>query len=201
MEKVHTFIEKQISRKKEGEIVFSSDFRGIGPDTAIKKALSRLTQEGIIKRLGHGIYYRPKMDSVIGEIRPAADDVIRQLAQREKIKIKPSGAYALHQLGLTTQVPMRRVYITDGHARQFTLGKLQIKFKPTTSKKLSRKGKISSLVIQALEELGTDSIDISTQEKIKYLLLKEDPRILKEDLKLSPVKVGNYIFKLLKDTK
>lgn len=198
MEKTHTYIERVLSKKKEGELVFPSDFRGAGTDTAIKKALSRLAERGLIKRLAHGVYYIPKNDPVLGEMRPGADEVVKMLAQKEKIRIKPAGAYALHQLGLTTQVPTRRVYITDGHPRQFMLGKLQIKFKATTAKRLLRKGKISSLVIQALEELDTDKIDAVTTAKIRELLLKENPKTLKHDLELAPVKVNNFIMKLLK---
>ena len=199
LEKTHTHIERVIARKKKGELIFTTDFRGIGTDAAIKKALSRLAMQGILKRLAHGIYYIPKVDPVLGEVRPAADDVIKMIAEKEKIRIKPSGTYALHQLGLTTQVPTRRVYITDGDSRQFSLGKLQVKFKSTTSKKLQRKGKISSLVIEALEELGTEHIDVTTKEKIRELLLKENPRMLKHDLELSPVKINNFILKLLKE--
>jgi len=198
MEKTHSNIERLISRKKKGSLIFPADFRGLGTDSAIKKALSRLARAGAIKRLAHGIYYIPKTDPVLGEQLPGADEVVRMLAQKEKIRVRPAGAYALHRLGLTTQMPARRVYITDGHAREFMLGKLQIKFKATTAKRLLRKGKISSLVIQALEEIGTENIDPATTSKLRELLLRENPRMLKYDLELAPVKVNNYILKILK---
>lgn len=134
----------------------------------------------------------------MGELRPAADEVVKMLARKEKIRVRPAGTYALHRLGLTTQVPTKLVYITDGHPRQFKLGKLQIKFKATTAKKLSTSGKISSLVIQALDEIGTDKIDDMTKTKILELLRKEDPRKLKHDLALAPAKINDYIFRLLK---
>ena len=199
MKKTHTHIKSLISRKRPGDLLFPSDFRGLGTDNAIKKALSRLAKSGEIKRLTHGIYHVPKIDPQLGDMRPSADDVVRMIADKEKIRVKPAGAYALHQLGLTTQVPTKRVYITDGHQRQFMIGKLQIKFKPTTPKRLMRKGKISSLVIQALEELGTSKIDLVTHDKMKELLKKEDPRLLKHDLKLAPVKINNYIVNIMKD--
>lgn len=198
LEKTHTHIANTIKRKKQGELVFPTDFRGAGTGEAIKKALSRLHQTGALKRLAHGIYYIPKIDPVLGEIRPGADEVVKMLAKKEKIRVRPAGAYALHQLGLTTQVPTKLVYITDGHSRQFKLGKLQIKFKATTPKKLSTVGTISSLVIQALEEIGTDNIDATTQSKLHELLRKEDPKKLKHDLTLAPAKVNDYIVKLLK---
>lgn len=199
MEKTHTYIKSLISNKKEGSLLFPSDFRGLGTDAAIKKTLSRMTQAGEINRLAHGIYYTPKQDPLLGQVKPSADEVIQLLAEKEKIRIKPAGAYALHQLGLTTQVPTKRVYITDGHDREFMLGKLRIKFKSTTPKRLMRKGKISSLVIQALEEIGTGKIDTITYNKIKELLKKEDPKLLKHDLQLAPVKVNNFIVNIMKD--
>lgn len=198
MEKTHTHIEQAISRKKRGELIFLNDFRGTGSDDAIKKTLSRLTIKGKIKRLAQGIYYVPKTDPVLGELRPGADAVVKMLAEKEKIRIRPSGAYAMHKLGLTTQVPTKLVYITDGAARHFKLGKLDIRFKPTTPKKLSTQGKISSLVIQALEEIGTEKIDSETESKIADLIKKEDPRKLQHDLTLAPAKVYDYIIKLIK---
>src|SRR5579859_4604098 len=118
MEKTHTYIENSLLSRKPGELIFSTDFRGSGTEDAIRKALSRLTHAGQIKRLAHGIYYKPKMDPVLGELRPGTDEVVKMLAQREKIKVRPSGAYALARLGLTTQVPTKLVYITNGHPRQ-----------------------------------------------------------------------------------
>src|ERR1700754_1295322 len=198
MEKTHTHIANDLSLRREGEVIFYTDFRGSGTEDAIRKALSRLTHDGLIKRLAHGIYYKPKVDPVLGELRPGADEVIKMLAQKEKIKVRPAGAYALHRLGLTTQVPTKLVYITNGHSKQFKLGKLQITFKATSPKKLETIGEISSLLIQALEEIGTDNIDPETEKKILKLLSKEELSNLKHDLSLAPAKVNDYIVKLLK---
>ena len=198
MERTHTYIENNLSRKEGGELIFSTDFRGSGTENAIRKALSRLAHTGQVKRLTHGIYYKPKVDAVLGELRPGADEVVKMIAQREKIKVRPAGAYAVHRLGLTTQVPTKLVYITNGHPKQFKLGKLQITFKATSPKKLETIGEISSLLIQALEEIGTENIDPETEKKIFKLLLKEELSNLKHDLSLAPAKVNDYIVKLLK---
>lgn len=197
----HNTIETAVQLKRKGELIFPSDFRGLGTTHAIKKALSRLAQNGKIKRLTTGMYYIPKKDPLFGERPPSAEEVVEMIAKKEKINIKPAGSYALNRLGLTTQVPTRRVYITDGHAKQFSIGKLEIKFKPTTHKRLSRKGSISSLVIQALEELDINNIDKDTEQKIKMLLQNEKPPILKHDLELTPARISDYIVKLLKEKK
>ena len=160
-------------------------------------ALNRLNKENIIKRIAHGIYLIPKIDPIFGAVSPSPEEVAEALAKKEKVKIKPAGAYALHKLGLTTQVPTKLVYLTDGSPREIKMGKTIIKFKATTSKKLAMTGPYSSLIIQALEELGTENIDEQTESKIKALLRKESPALLLNDLKLAPAKINDYIIKLL----
>ncbi len=198
MEQTQTYIRNSLSRKKPGELIFPRDYRGRGTEAAIKKALSRLVGEGKLRRLSHGIYYLPKVDPVLGEVRPRADEVARMIAKKEKVRIRPTGAYALHRLGLTTQVPTKLVYITDGSPKKFRIGQLPVVFKATSHKKLSMKGKISSLVIQALEELSTPDIDAVTRQKISQLLAKENPKTLKHDLSLAPAWINDFIVNLLK---
>ena len=199
MKIVQNNIERLLSRKKSGNLIFLSDFRGIGTEAAIKKALSRLVQKGVLKRAAHGIYYIPKIDPVLGELHPGGEEVAMMLAKKEKIRIRPAGAFALNKLGLSTQVPTRLVYITDGPPRQLKMGKLEIKFKATSHKKLATTGKISALVIQALEELDLNNIDESRTARIKQLLLTEDPKKLKHDLTLAPARIHDYIIKLLNE--
>jgi hypothetical protein len=141
----------------------------------------------------------PKKDPILGEIRPGPEEVVQQLARKEKMRIKPAGAYALHRLGLTTQVPTKLVYLTDGNSRHFRLGKLEVRFKSTSLKKMSIKGKFSSLVIQSIEELGVEGISKSVESKLLGFLKQEDTKVLQDDLKLAPAKINDYIVKLLKN--
>lgn len=198
---LHREIEKKLNRSKKGKLFFLNDFRGMGSETAIRKALSRLTASGKIKRIAQGIYVVPEVDDVLGELLPPMEKIAEAVAEKEHIKIKPIGAYALHKLGLTTQVPTKLVYITDGPRRIIRLGRNSIRFKPTTPKKLALQGELSSLIIQALEELGTDNLDETMKVRIKDLLLKEDHKTLIQDLKLAPARISEYIFSLLKENK
>jgi hypothetical protein len=196
MESTQKNITSYLSRFKAGDLVFPTDFRGQGSADAIKMALSRLAKEGRLQRLAHGIYYIPQQHHLFGIIYPSAEKVAEGVAKKEKIKIKPTGAYALHRLGLTTQVPTQLVYLTDGESRQIKMGKMTIRFKSTTPKKMALQGQISGLLIQALDELGLETIDENTIKKIKDLLAKEDKKKLKHDLKLAPAKIHDFIIKL-----
>lgn len=192
----HKNILSRIKKLPPGELVFPTDFRGLGSEAAIKMAMSRLVKEKKFERIAHGIYLIPRTDPLLGKLHPSLESIAQAIAEREHVRIRPAGAYALNKLGLSTQVPMKLVYITDGAPRQIRIGKGGIKFKATTPKRLSLKGKISSLVIQALDELGLKAIDDEMKRKIQLLLEKENTKDLKADIKLAPAWINDFIYSL-----
>lgn len=195
---VHEAIRRSLSDQKAGNIIFPSDFRGKGSEDAIKMALSRIAKTGLIKRIAHGIYYKPFIDPVLGELQPSAEAIAENLAERQHIKIRPAGAFALHKLGLTNQVPTKLIYLTDGTPRKLKLSKAIIEFKSTTPKKMALSGAISSLLILALEELDLEHLHPETEHRILHLLEVSDRGELEADLRLAPGKIYDYLQKLLK---
>jgi hypothetical protein len=193
MKSVHQEIVSKITALKPGAIVFPTAFRGLGTEDAIKKALSRITKEGKIERLAHGIYYLPKHHKMFGKLLPSMEDVAQAIADHEHVRIRPAGAYALNKLGLSTQVPAKLVYITDGQPREIKIGKGGVKFKSTTPKKFGMKGPISSLLIQALEEFEPSQLTDEMKHQIKVLLDKESPDNIEADIKLAPAKVNDML--------
>jgi hypothetical protein len=198
MNSIHQEISDQINVLQPGTIVFPTDFRGVGMDDAVRQALSRLTKEGKIERLAHGIYFLPKIHPTFGKLLPSMEEIAEAVAAHEHMRIRPAGAYALNKLGLSTQVPTRLVYITDGQARQIKIGKGGVKFKPVTPKKFGMKGPISSLLIQGLEEMNTSQVTPDMEGRIKELLHRETTENLYYDLKLAPARINDFIVKLLK---
>jgi hypothetical protein len=198
MNSIHQEITDKINALQPGTIVFPTDFRGIGTDDAVRQALSRLTKEGKLERLAHGIYFLPKLHPTFGKLQPSLEEVAEAVAANEHMRIKPAGAYALNKLGLSTQVPMRLVYITDGQARQIKVGKGGVKFKPVSPKKFGMQGPISSLLIQGLEEMNINQVTPEMESRIKDLLTQETPDNLNFDLKLATARVNDYLIKILK---
>jgi len=195
----HGQIARRISLFKPGRFIFPSDFKGLGTEIAIKNALSRLAKEKKIERLAHGIYLLPKHHPKFGKLHPTLEHIAAAIAEHDHVRIKPTGAFALNKLGLSTQVPMRQVYLTDGSPRRIKVGRGTIEFKATTPKRLSMKGPISSLVIQALEELHPKQLDSDPdlKNRITSLLLKEKGNLLLHDLKLAPARISDYLFNIL----
>lgn len=194
MQSVEYKIEKTIKSKPRGSLLFPEDFSQKGSAESVRKALQNLKEKGIIKSVAHGIYVRPVIDEYIGEVLPTAEEVAKAIAKRDRIKLVPTGAYALHALGLSTQIPLKLVFLTDGAPRTIEVGKRTIKLKKTTPRNLKARGEISSLVIQALREIGKDNATAEEQGKIIELLQKEDPADLKFDISLAP----EWIRKIMK---
>ena len=197
---IHQQIREQITHLKGGKILFPTDFRGLGSDSAIKMSLSRIASEGDLKRLSHGIYMKPKPSSKKGDFIPTHEEIAIAIANREEIRIKPAGLYALYVLGFNTDMPAALTYVTDGEPRKILIGERAIVFKATTPKKLSMKGPISSLIIQALEEIGKVNLTSDTQQKIKVALSKEAPQNLIDDIKKAPAWIYNLLIKIKTDT-
>jgi DNA-directed RNA polymerase subunit K/omega len=189
-------IEKLINTKRKGSLILPDDFIDYGSSEAIRKALDRLEDKKIIIRVAQGIYVQPKISQLIGPLTPSAEEIAEAIAKRDRIRTIPTGSYALNALGLSTQVPMKIVLLTDGSPREIKVGKRTIKFKRTTPKNLMAKGKISRLVIQALKEIGNGKVKIEEEQKILELLKKENEKDLKHDIALAPV----WIQKIMKKT-
>jgi len=191
----------QIKALPEGELLLPADFSELGSSEAVRLSLFRLEKEGVIIRVAQGIYVRPKVSKLIGPLTPSAEEVAEAIAKRDRIRTVPTGSYALNALGLSTQVPMNIVLLTDGSPREIKVGKRIIKFKKTTPKNLLAKGKISRLVIQALKEIGNGKVSEEEENKIVALLKKEDEKDLKHDIALAPVWVQKIMKKALNDGK
>lgn len=186
MQSVEQQILKMVSSKPKGTLFFPDDFQKIAGSDAVRKALQRLEEKELLRRVVQGIYVQPKVSSFIGKVLPTAEEVAEGIAKRDKIRIVPTGVYALNALGLSTQIPLNLVFLTDGAARTIKVGRRTIKLKKTTPKNLLAKGRISSLVIQALREIGKDKATGDEKEKILKLLKEEDLKLLKHDIKLAP---------------
>jgi len=104
---IHNLLLAKIIKGKKGQIIFPSDFKDLANTDIIGQTLSRLVKDGKIIRLAHGIYLYPKQDPTLGILYPSTDEIAQAVAQRDKVRIIPTGIDALNKLGISTQVPMK----------------------------------------------------------------------------------------------
>lgn len=192
---IYSQIESRVKRSAPGQLILPTDFKDFGTSTAIRKTLSRLVEQKVLVRMGQGIYVVPIQDKIFGEVLPSIEEIAASLAKKERVKIMPTGQYALNKIGLSTQVPMKMVFLTNGTKKSISIGKSSIVFQPTTAKKMAMTGTISSLLFLGLAELDLDQLSELEIEKIINLLEKEDAKKLKHDLKLAPSRISDFVIK------
>ena len=181
-----TKIQQSIEQGKPGEFYFAEDFIDITNNEQVRLALSRLSREKILLRVAQGIYYYPKIDPAIGKVSPGLEEIAYAIARRDRIKILPTGAYALNKLGLSTQLPMKVAFLTDGQSRKIKVGKRTLEFINKSPRKMAYEGKISGPVLIAIEELGSKSLTDELVEDIVKMLQSEDSNKMLHDMKLAP---------------
>lgn len=181
-----------------GSAFFVSDFVAYGNRNAVNKALERLTDKGLILRVARGIYCYPKIEKTygLGPIPPSMEDIAEAMAKRDGARIIPSGLYAQYQLGLTQQVPMNLVYLTNGISRTINLGDGKaIKFKHSSPRYFAINNPLALLLSTALKDWKTENLSPEQIETIKTKLTA-NPRLQIADLKLMTSKVRELITNL-----
>jgi len=189
-------VKNRLLKYKRGRIIFPNTFKILGDsDLAIRLSLHRLEKQGLLVRLSHGIYLYPKKDKNIGILYPSIQDIAKAIAKRDKARLIPTGTQAMNILGLSTQVPLKVVYLTDSSPRKINVGGRIITFKRTNQKDFKTKGEISTLVIQAFKEIGKKNVRPEVLEKIKNILKKEQKENIIHDSKLAPVWISEILLK------
>jgi hypothetical protein len=179
---VHLSILDRIRASGRGKVFASKDFLDLGSREAVDQALSRLAKAGEIQRLGRGLYHYPRTNPRLGiELPPDPDEIASALARRTGTRVVPSGALAANRLGLTTQVPAKPVYLTDGRTRRVRAGDTVFVIQHVPPKDLPAGSPTSAVVFQALRYLGRDAINEEIVSRLRSALSVEDRRRLLHD--------------------
>lgn len=192
-------IQTKILKSSFGGIFFSDDFDKYGSSDNIRKVLSRLENEGLIERLAQGIYIKPKKDPLLGTIYPNTEEIAKQIAQRDKARIAPTGVFALYLLGLTTQIPLKAVYLTDGSQREIKIGNRTIQLKKTVPRSFAIKDELLHLIVQAFKEIGEKKVTGEFLKMIQPHISQLKEQVLQTQLKYAPVWIQKTIKNLYKD--
>lgn len=174
-------IRNKIMSLPEGSVFIVSDFTDIAEYENAKKCLLRLEKERMIRRVIRGIYDKPHFSKLLNEYAaPNIEEVAKAIARNYNWKTSPTGLTALNLLGLSTQVTNRYEFYSSGQYKAYEIGRITIYFKHKSSKELLDLSYKSSLVVNAIKELGP-SIDNQTIESIRKMLSsKEKTNLLNE---------------------
>lgn len=193
-------ITAQMRQRGRGKVFIPKDFLSLGSREAVDQALSRLARAGTVQRLGRGLYGYPKLNERLGiAIQPDVDEIADALARQTGSRVAPSGAVAANLLGLSTQVPARPLYLTDGRSRQVKVGAFVLVVKHVAPKELPVENRMSATVLQALRHLGQDAIDAAVVSRIRKALSPRQRSQLLEDSRYTTDWIAAVVQKIARD--
>ncbi len=168
--------------KGRGRVIIPKDVLDLGERAAIDQAFSRLTRAGDLQRLGRGLYYYPRINPRLRmAATPDIDDIAEAIGRQTGTRLIPSGAVAANRLGLSTQVPAKPVYLSDGRSRRVRLGSVELQVKHVTPKELPVGSLTSAIVFQALRHIGKDAVNGQVIATVRAVLSPRQRRELLED--------------------
>ena len=165
-------IMKWATESPEGTLLCPSALLHLGGRAAVDQALSRLSRSGDLMRVCQGVYARP-IQTRFGLRPPAVEKVLASLSALWAETIVPCGGMAANALGLTTQVPVRQVYLTSGPNRQLKLGELAVELRHAPRWQLVAPHRPAGDAVRALAWLGPEEVE-ENLEVLERKLSSED---------------------------
>jgi hypothetical protein len=175
MERLSEQIMQHATALPEGTPLAAKGLLHLGKRAAVDQALSRLVAREQLIRAGRGVYLRP-VQTRFGQRSPSIEHAVEALAQQRGEIIVPNGAAAANSLGITTQVPVRSVYLTSGRSRTLTMGKQSVELLHAPKWQLALAGKTAGQALRALAWLGPEEAEgalITLKAKLPSSVLME----------------------------
>lgn len=194
MQAIEQKILSRIYGRGRGWAFTKVDFVAEFGEANIHKALSLLNRAGTIRRVCVGVYDYPRQSQLLGQLSPDIDQVAQALARKFNWRIRPSGDTALNLLGLSTQVPGKWVYLSDGPGRHYAIGEQALAFHQSALKETGFSLRESGLLVAAIKALGKEHIDASVVGRLRQWL---DPKLRTRLLRDTRMVTG-WIYEIIK---
>lgn len=195
MQAVEQKILSRVYGRGRGWAFTKTDFVAGFGEANIHQALSTLARAGTIRRVCHGVYDYPRYSALLGQaLSPDVDQVAQALARKFNWRIQPSGDTALNLLGLSTQVPGKWLYLSDGPSRRYAVGGQELVFRQSALKDTGFALRESGLLVPAIKALGKEHIDAAVVGKLRQWLAPKLRTRLLRDTRM----VTGWIYEVIK---
>lgn len=179
------------------------DFVDLGPRGSVDLALHRLIATNEIRRIGRGLYDKPRINQLTGKTTyPDHRAVIDALARRDKARMVVDGLTAANDLGLTDAVPARALVLTDARLKPIKLGNLTIDFQRVSPNRLYWADRPAMRVVQALHWLR-DMLPRDKGRIFKRLLAilrdSDHGKAIEEDLRSGLPTLPEWLQEIVRD--
>jgi hypothetical protein len=187
---------RRIRGRGVGWVFTEGDVAGALERKVVDTILHRLAKKGMIRRVLRGVYEYPKYSKVLGGYVPTSlDGVAQAVARKFGWRIQPDGVTAQGLLGLTTQVPAKVVYLSDGPTRRYKVGKRTLEFRRIALKEAVFKMPESRMVVQALRAFGQDRV---TPDVVDHIRKRIDGKVRKRMLVDARTATG-WVYEILRE--
>ncbi|HFI0301033.1 TPA: DUF6088 family protein [Streptococcus suis] len=184
----------RIENHESNWVFIANDFFDIAGYETVRSTLNRLVEDKRIIRIMKGIYYNPNFIELIGEYEaPSINEVANAIARKYNWTIAPSGNTALNILGLSTQVPAKWTYISDGRYVSFSFGNITIEFKHRNNGDISKMSRLTAMVIQSIKAIGKDKITSNQIDYLREKLTEKEKAALRTESKYTSAWVYDVI--------
>lgn len=184
-------------KARRGDPVAVSDLMKHGSPAAVKQSLSRLARAGTIRRVGRGLYAWPRYSQLFHElVDPPVHKLVQAWARDNNLKVIPFAAHAANMLGVSTQVPAKYIYYTNGRTRQVILGGSKVQMLNRGPRTMDVKGDRAPLLFQALKYLGRHGITPSIVAKLRGMLRPRDRKDILDSLPLAPAWMRPFLLSI-----
>ena len=195
---VTQYFEAKYKRTKDKSLIFASDFAEYNQDY-IGDLLAAYMKEGKLVRLANGVYLKTTVTR-FGPVYPSPTEIAEAIARRDHAQVLMSGLAAENYFGLSTQVPMKVVFLTSGSARKLTVGNTEIEFKRGVPRNFAFKDRTMATLCLALKSIGNGHVTEEQRAVLKRFLseyMKE--HAVNEDIKLMPQWIQRLLNEIIKE--
>lgn len=194
---ISSTLKKKLTRLSAGAVFCANDFANLGNRGTIDVTLHRLAKSGIIRRLGFGLYDKPRKSTLLGYLSPDVDLILKAYARRtgQTITLDPNSA--ANALNLTTQVPAQLTFLTDGKSHVMQICGIDIKLVHASPKNLAGANTPVGIIIQALRYYGADDIPVRDLKTLAKRLSKKDLPLLSAIKNKTPRQIAPQIERIL----
>ncbi|UKS53826.1 DUF6088 family protein [Mycoplasma feriruminatoris] len=187
-------IQNRIDDFRPGKVFISQDFLDIASNETVRRTLNKLVEEDKIKRIMNGFYYNPSFSELIQEYEMfTVNELAFSIARKYNWEIAPFGIACLNILGLSTQVPAKMAYVSNGKNKTFKVQQREIQFKKVNNKEISNMSLKTKVVIQAIKEIGKDKLTKKDISIIRDNLSSNEKQNLLNESKRTTVWIYDYI--------
>lgn len=103
-----------------------------GHESRVSQVLKKLEQSHTVVHVAPGLWQRPKKTR-FGVVLASPEQIAAGAARKRDAFVVPAGAKALNEIGGSTQLPMKSVFISNKRIQPITVGKRTVQFQYSRS--------------------------------------------------------------------